>query len=55
MAKKKGFAAMHPDLHREIARKGGAAVPPEKRKFSTDRDAAVTAGRKGGLVKKKAS
>jgi len=36
------------DKQREIARKGGANVPHEKRSFAQDRDLAVDAGRKGG-------
>jgi len=39
---------MDPARQREIARKGGASVPSEKRSFSQDRDLAATAGRKGG-------
>jgi hypothetical protein len=35
---KRGFAAMDPARQREIARKGGASVPDEKRSFSQDRD-----------------
>ena len=42
-----GFAAMDPEQRRAIARKGGAAVPADKRAYS-NRDAAVAAGRKGG-------
>ncbi len=45
---RRGFAAMDKDRQREIARKGGAAVPDEKRSFSQDRDLAANAGRKGG-------
>ena len=45
---KRGFAAMDPNRQREIARKGGASVPDEKRSFSQDRDLAASAGRKGG-------
>lgn len=45
---RRGFAAMSPEKRREIARKGGASTPPEKRAFSKSRDLAVTAGRKGG-------
>ena len=41
---RRGFAAMN----REIARKGGASVPGEKRSFAKDRDLAASAGRKGG-------
>jgi general stress protein YciG len=39
---------MDPDRRREIARKGGASVPGEKRSFTRDRDLAANAGRKGG-------
>jgi general stress protein YciG len=45
---KRGFASMDPDRQREIARKGGASVPSEKRSFSQDRSLAAEAGRKGG-------
>ena len=44
----RGFAAMDKARQREIARKGGASVPDEKRSFSQDRDLAAAAGRKGG-------
>jgi general stress protein YciG len=39
---------MDPERQREIARKGGASVPSEKRSFSQDRSLAADAGRKGG-------
>lgn len=39
---------MDPERQREIARKGGASVPSEKRSFSQDRNLAAQAGRKGG-------
>jgi len=45
---KRGFASMDPERQREIARKGGASVPSEKRSFSQDRSLAASAGRKGG-------
>ncbi len=45
---RRGFAAMDPERRREIARKGGASVPGEKRSFTRDRDLAANAGRKGG-------
>ena len=45
---RRGFAAMDPDRRREIAGKGGASVPGEKRSFTRDRDLAANAGRKGG-------
>jgi general stress protein YciG len=39
---------MQPDKQREIARKGGANVPHEKRSFAQNRALASEAGRKGG-------
>lgn len=45
---KRGFAAMSPEQHREIARKGGQSVPSNRRSFSQDRALAAAAGRKGG-------
>jgi len=45
---RRGFAAMDPERRREIARRGGASVPREKRSFAQDRDLAANAGRKGG-------
>lgn len=50
MKSRRGFAAMSPDRRREIAAKGGASVPAEKRSFSRSTDLAATAGRKGGEV-----
>lgn len=50
---KRGFASMTPERRKEIARAGGAAVPTEKRAFSQNNELAASAGRKGGLVKKK--
>lgn len=44
----RGFASMDPERQREIARKGGRSVPPEKRSFSQDPKLAAEAGRKGG-------
>lgn len=44
---------MDPERRRELARRGGSNVPPEKRAFSQDRDLATNAGRKGGSVTKK--
>ncbi len=44
----RGFAAMDAAKQREIARKGGESVPPEKRSFSRDHELAAQAGRKGG-------
>ncbi len=45
---KRGFASMDPEKQREIASKGGKAVPAEKRSFSQNSDLAA-AGRKGGI------
>lgn len=47
---KRGFAAMDKEVQREIARKGGASVPEDKRSFSTDRELAARAGKKGGIA-----
>jgi general stress protein YciG len=44
----RGFARMDPIRQREIARKGGANVPHEKRSFAQNRVLASEAGRKGG-------
>ena len=44
----RGFASMDIDKQREIARKGGANGPREKRSFAQDRALAAAAGRKGG-------
>lgn len=48
---KRGFAAMDQGRQRDIASRGGASVPTEKRSFSRDRELAVRAGRKGGLAR----
>jgi uncharacterized protein len=47
---KRGFAAMDPERRREIARRGGSSVPPEKRSFSQNKELAATAGTKGGTI-----
>lgn len=39
---------MSPELQRKIAVLGGKAVKPEQRSFSTNRQLARDAGRKGG-------
>jgi general stress protein YciG len=44
----RGFASMDQQRQREIARKGGANVPHEKRSFAQNRELASQAGRKGG-------
>lgn len=51
----RGFASMSLERRQEIARMGGAAVPAEKRAFSTDRSLAAEAGRKGGEAGRKES
>ena len=45
---RRGFASVDPEKQREIARRGGRAVPAEKRSFSQNPDLAAAAGRKGG-------
>lgn len=42
---------MDPARVREIARKGGASISPEKRAFSQDRTLAARAGKKGGMAR----
>ena len=46
---KRGFAAMDPELQKQIASKGGRSVAPEKRSFALNKELASDAGRKGGL------
>ncbi len=48
--KKQGFAAMDPERQLELARRGGAAVPADKRSFATNSELARKSGRKGGLA-----
>lgn len=50
---RRGFACMTPERRREIAAKGGAAVKPESRAFSKNRELATEAGRKGGTKSRK--
>ncbi len=50
---KRGFASMTKERQLELARKGGAAVPREKRSFAQDSTLARDAGRKGGSVSQK--
>lgn len=45
---KRGFASMSAEKRREIASKGGKAVPAEKRSFAQNPDLAASAGSKGG-------
>jgi uncharacterized protein len=44
----RGFAGMDADKRRDIAKKGGASVPRDKRSFVRDPVLAAQAGRKGG-------
>jgi general stress protein YciG len=46
---KRGFSGMSAEKQREIAAKGGAAVPAGKRSFKKNPDLAAAAGRKGGM------
>jgi general stress protein YciG len=46
--KLRGFAAISLERRREISRMGGLSVPPEKRLFAVDPQAASKHGRKGG-------
>ena len=45
---RRGFASMTPERRREIAARGGAAVPADKRSFARNSDLAASAGRTGG-------
>lgn len=51
MPQRKGFALMTPEKRREIAAKGGASVPANRRAYARDPNLAAAAGRKGGLAK----
>jgi general stress protein YciG len=51
--KKRGFASLSLERRREIAAKGGAAVPAAKRSFSRNRELAVKAGAEGGAAVKR--
>jgi general stress protein YciG len=48
---KRGFASMTPERRREIAAKGGRAVPKESRYFAQSHANASEAGKVGGKVK----
>jgi general stress protein YciG len=50
--KPRGFAAMTPERRRELASKGGKAVPAEKRYYSNKANAS-SAGFKGGSSPKR--
>lgn len=47
---RRGFAAMDPEKRKAIAARGGAAVPADKRSFATNKSLAQTAGAKGGAA-----
>jgi len=47
----RGFAALSPERRREIAAKGGASVPADKRAFSSKPGLAASAGAKGGAAR----
>jgi general stress protein YciG len=44
----RGFALLTDERRREIAKRGGLSVPPEKRTYSRNKDIASEAGKKGG-------
>jgi len=46
---RRGFACMTLEQRREIASKGGKAVPADRRSFSQNRELASAAGQKGGV------
>jgi uncharacterized protein len=48
---KRGFTAMSPERRREIAARGGASVPADKRSFAQSRDLAASAGGAGGSAR----
>lgn len=50
MTRLRGFAGMNLAKRTAIARRGGAGVPADKRSFSTNRELAAAAGRKGGAI-----
>lgn len=52
--KPRGLAALSPERRREIARKGGASVPADKRSFSQDRELAKASAIKGGKASRRA-
>jgi general stress protein YciG len=45
---RRGFGLLSPEKRRELASKGGKAVPASKRSFSMDKGVAKQAGQKGG-------
>jgi uncharacterized protein len=44
----RGFALMTPEKRKEIAARGGSAVPAHLRSFTQSRELAASAGKKGG-------
>lgn len=51
--KPRGFAAMTPERRREIAARGGKAVPSERRGFALNKELAASAGKIGGTISKR--
>jgi len=49
---KRGFASLSAERRLQIARKGGASVPADKRAFAQNRHLARSAGAKGGAARK---
>lgn len=52
---RRGFASMSKERVTEIARKGGLAMPNEKRAYAVNRELARAAGKKGGEASRKKS
>lgn len=51
MAKQgRGFAAMDPKKHRQIASRGGKAAHEKGKAYEWDSESAAAAGRKGGIA-----
>lgn len=50
MPAKRGFAAMSPEVRRQIARKGGKAVQEKGTAYRWTREQAAEAGRIGGPI-----
>jgi general stress protein YciG len=51
VSKPRGFAAISPERQRELAKRGGQSVSADKRYYTTNKEAAREAGRRGAAVK----
>ncbi len=47
---RRGFACMTPEKRKELASRGGKAVPAGKRSFAQNRELASEAGKRGGMA-----